>query len=93
MIQPAIVRDVRVDDALITFVLTDGREVSAPTIWSRRLSAASQSQRDHFEIEPEGLIVEWPDVDEHIGVWTLLGVLEEDAISAAGLKVLQPAVR
>jgi len=31
MIQPAIVRDVRVDDALITFVLTDGREVSAPT--------------------------------------------------------------
>lgn len=54
MIQPAIVRDVRVDDALITFVLTDGREVSAPTSWSRRLTAANPSQRDHFEIEPEG---------------------------------------
>jgi len=93
MIQPAIVRDVRVDDALITFILADGREVSAPTSWSRRLSAATQSQRDHFEIEPEGLIVEWPDLDEHVGVWTLLGVPEEDAMSAAGLKVLQPADR
>jgi len=93
MIQPAIVRDVRVDDGLITFVLADGREVSAPTSWSRRLSTASQSQRDHFEIEPEGLIVEWPDLDEHVGVWTLLGVPEEDAMSAAGLKVLQPADR
>ncbi len=92
MIQTAIVRDVRVDDALITFVLTDGREVSAPTYWSRRLSAASQPKRDHFEIEPGGLIVEWPDLDEHIGVWTLLGVLEEDALSAARLQVLQPAI-
>jgi hypothetical protein len=93
MIQSAVVRDVRVDDALITFVLADGRVVAAPTSWSRRLRMASQSQRDHFEIEPEGLIVEWPDLDEHVGVWTLLGVSEEDAMSAVGLKVLQPADR
>jgi hypothetical protein len=93
MIQSAIVRDVRVDDALITFVLADGRVVAAPTSWSRRLRTASQSQRDHFEIDPEGLIVEWPDLDEHVGVWTLLGVSEEDAMSAVGLKVLQPADR
>ena len=91
MIQTAIVCDVRVDDALITFVLADGREVSAPTKWSRRLSAATSAERAHFEIEPEGLIVVWPDVDEHIGVWTLLGVSEEDAMTAAGLVVVQPA--
>ena len=36
MNQPAVVRTVRVDDGLITFVLTDGREVSAPTSWSSR---------------------------------------------------------
>jgi hypothetical protein len=93
MIQPAIVRDVRVDDVLITFVLTDGREVSAPTAWSGRLRSATQPQRDHFEIEPEGLIVEWPDLDEHVGVWSLLGVSEEDAMAAAGLPVLQAADR
>lgn len=90
MIQAAVVRDARVDDALITFVLADGREVSAPTKWSRRLSAATSGERAHFEIEPEGLIVAWPDLDEHIGVWTLLGVSEEDAMAAIGLKVVQP---
>jgi Protein of unknown function (DUF2442) len=93
MIQPAIVRAVRVDDALITFVLADGREVSAPTAWSGRLRSATQTQRDHFEIEPEGLIVEWPDLDEHVGVWSLLGVSEEEAMVAAGLQVLQPVDR
>ena len=91
MIQPAIVRDVRVDHALITFVLSDGREISAPTSWSYRLTDASQEQRDHFEIEPEGLIVEWPEIDEHGGVWTLLGVTEEDAMLAVGLPLLEPA--
>lgn len=89
MIQPAIVRDVRVDDVLITFVLSDGRQVAAPTEWSDRLSRASQEQRDHFEVEPAGLIVAWPDLDEHIGVWTLLGVPEEEAMTAAGFKVLE----
>ena len=91
MIRSPVVRDVRVDDALITFVLADGREVAAPTTWSRRLARATSAQRAHFEIEPEGLVVAWPDLDEHIGVWTLLGVSEEDAMAAAGLKVVQPA--
>ncbi len=91
--QAAIVQDVRVDDSLITFVLADGREVAAPTTWSRRLSSATQAERDNFEIEPEGLIVAWPVLDEHVGVWTLLGVSEEDAMSAAGLKMLQSAER
>ena len=93
MIQPAIVRTVRVNDARIAFDLTAGRQVSAPTSWSGRLRSATQVQRDHFEIEPEGLIVEWPDLDEHVGVWSLLGVSEADAMVAAGLPVLQPADR
>ena len=91
MTRSPVVRDVRVDDALITFVLADGRVVGAPTTWSRRLARATAAERARFEIEPEGLIVAWPDVDEHIGVWTLLGVSEEDAIAAAELKVVQPA--
>jgi len=37
-----------------------------------------------------GLIVAWPDLDEHIGVWALHGVSEEDAMAAVGLKVVQP---
>lgn len=57
MIQPAIIRDVRV------------------------------------HVEPDGLIVEWPELDEHIGVWTLLGVPEEEVMMAAGLKVLGAAAK
>ena len=91
MIQPAVIRGARVNDELITFVRTDGREVSAPTAWSHRLSTAPQEQRDQFEIEPAGLIVEWPELDEHIGVWTLLGVSEEDAMAAVGFAVPEAA--
>jgi hypothetical protein len=93
MTRPAVVHHVRVDDELVTFVLADGREISAPTRWSRRLAAATPAERAAFEIESEGLIVAWPRIDEHIGVWTLLGVSEEEAFLAAGLEVFQPARR
>jgi hypothetical protein len=93
MTRPAIVHDVRVDDELITFVLEDGRVVSAPTRWSARLTAATRAERATFEIESEGLIVAWPTIDEHIGVWTLLGVSEEEAFIAAGLEVVEPTPR
>lgn len=84
---PAIIKDVRVDDQHITFVLTDGREVSAPTSWSERLTRATAAQRRTWEIGGFGTYVEWPAIDEHIGVWTLLGVPEDDALEAAGFKV------
>lgn len=91
MTTPAIVTDVRVTDALITFVLADGREVSAPTAWSPRLRSAAPGERHRFEILGDGLIVSWPDLDEDIGVWTLLGITEEEAIVAAGLELAAPA--
>jgi hypothetical protein len=85
MIQPAVVRAVRVSDDLITMSLEDGRELSAPTAWSQRLSSASAEAREHVVIDDDGMVVAWPDVDEHIGVWTLLGVSEEDVFAAAGV--------
>ena len=85
MIQPAVVRAVRVSHDLITMSLEDGRELSAPTAWSQRLSSASAEARGHFVIDEDGMVVAWPDVDEHIGVWTLLGVSEEDVFAAAGV--------
>ena len=90
---PAIITDVRVDDEHITFVLTDGREVSAPTSWSDRLTRATADQRRHWEIGKSRTHVEWPAIDEHIGVWTLLGVPEDDALEAAGFRVNRSVVR
>lgn len=83
MISPAIVKDVRVDDDLITFVLVDGREVSAPTSWSARLSLATPAERASWKVGGAGTHVEWPSIDEHVGVWTLLGVPEDEVLEAA----------
>lgn len=33
-----------------------------------------------------GTALHWPDVDEDIGFWTLLGVPEDLALEAAGLR-------
>jgi hypothetical protein len=68
MIQPALVAAARVDDERITFALVDGRELSLPTARSRRLASASPAERASFRVIGGGTVVEWPLVDEHIGV-------------------------
>ena len=83
----ALIRDVRVDDQQITFMLTDGREVSAPTSWSARLTRANSKQRSTWRLGGFGTHVEWPAIDEHIGLWTLLGVPEEEVLEAAGFDI------
>jgi hypothetical protein len=35
----------------------------------------------------------WTAIDEHIGLWTLLGVSEEDVMEAAGFDIEQNSVR
>lgn len=93
MISPAIITDVHVDDDLITFVLADGREVSAPRSWSVRLLRAGPAQRAIWNVGGAGTHVEWPVIDEHVGVWTLLGVPEDDVLEAAGFAMSRKAVR
>ncbi len=92
-VNTALIRDVRVDDQHITFILTDGREVSAPTSWSGRLTQATEKQRSTWRIGGFGTYVEWPAIDEHVGLWTLLGVPEEDVQEAAGFTVQRDKVR
>jgi hypothetical protein len=40
-----------------------------------------------------GTYAEWPGIDEHIGLWTLLGVSEEDVMEAAGFDMDRKSVR
>lgn len=89
----ALIKDVRVDDQQVTFILTDGREVSAPTSWSRRLTDATPKERATWRLGGFGTHVEWPSIDEHIGLWTLLGVSEEELMAAAGFGVGRRSVR
>ena len=64
----ARVKQVVVTDDLITFHLVDGRIVSVPLAWSWRLSEATPTQRDNYEIIGDGQGVHWPDIDEDLSV-------------------------
>jgi hypothetical protein len=81
---PIRITGVAVDDERIEFRLSDGRVISAPLTWSRRLLAASATERADFSISPSGTVVEWPAIDEHIALWSMLRVPEEVVLDAAG---------
>ncbi|MEM9906793.1 MAG: DUF2442 domain-containing protein [Cyanobacteria bacterium P01_D01_bin.44] len=48
--------------------LVDGRSLSIPLSWYPRLLYASQKARQNRELLGDGYAVEWPDLDEHIGI-------------------------
>ena len=83
----ATITGVHVDDQHIAVTLSDGRTVAVPTSWSPRLLEATDEQRADYRVDDLGIEVEWPSVDEHIGLWTLLGVPEEHVFQSAGFEV------
>jgi hypothetical protein len=64
----ARVKQASVTNDLITFHLVDGRIISVPLAWSWRLSDATPTQRDNYEIIGDGQGVHWPDIDEDLSV-------------------------
>jgi hypothetical protein len=48
--------------------LQDGRILSVPLAWYPRLQHATDSERQNWRLLGDGYAVEWPDLDEHIGV-------------------------
>jgi hypothetical protein len=50
----------------------DGRTISVPLSWYPRLLHGSPSERQNWQLLGEGYAIEWPDLDEHIGVDGLL---------------------
>jgi hypothetical protein len=52
--------------------LTDGRTLSVPLAWYPRLQHASEAERKNWQLLGEGYAIEWPDLDEHIGMDGLL---------------------
>jgi hypothetical protein len=63
---------VEVSDHRLTIHLTDGRTISVPLEWYPRLTHASRAERENWEILGEGYALEWPDLDEFIGVEGLI---------------------
>lgn len=70
-IEPAI-SGVVVSDEELTVNLADGRSISVPLAWYPRLLYASPKERDNWQLLGDGYAIEWPDLDEHIGIEGLL---------------------
>jgi len=66
------IKDVHINDEMITAYLMDGRIISVPLEWSWRLAEATPEQRRHFEIIGDGYGIHWPDIDEDISAEGML---------------------
>lgn len=52
--------------------LADGRSLVVPLVWYPRLMHGSRQERANWQLLGEGYAIEWPDLDEHIGMEGLL---------------------
>ena len=59
------------DDDLIAS-LADGRKVIVPLVWFPRLSKATKTQLENYELLGDGEGIHWPEIDEDLSVAGLL---------------------
>jgi hypothetical protein len=64
--------EVSVTEDDLTVRLADGRRISVPLAWYPRLLDATKDERSHWQLLGDGYAIEWPDIDEHIGLEGLL---------------------
>lgn len=74
---PPTIKAIRAINDRLIFVLDQDREASLPISASARLANATPAERNHWTIGPRGVSVRWPDVDEDIAIWEVLGIDED----------------
>lgn len=52
--------------------LSDGRSLLVPLSWYPRLYHATLAERNNWQLLGDGYAIEWPDLDEYIGIEGLL---------------------
>ena len=55
-----------------TVDLADGRRIIVPLAWYPRLLNASEAERNNWQLLGDGYAIEWPDLNERIGIEGLL---------------------
>lgn len=70
-VEPSVV-EVTFEGLQLSLDLADGRLIRIPLDWYPRLLHATQAERRNWRLLGEGYAVEWPDLDEHIGIEGLL---------------------
>lgn len=66
------VKNVRIDDDVISVDLMDGRSISVPLLWYPRLADASRKARENWQTSGGGYGIHWPDIDEDLSTEGLL---------------------
>jgi hypothetical protein len=69
--EPTVAAVTTTDEKLIVD-LADGRSLVIPLDWYPRLQHGSPAERQNWHLLGDGYAIEWPDLDEHIGVEGLL---------------------
>jgi Protein of unknown function (DUF2442) len=67
-----IVKSLAVSDETLAVFLDDGRQLTIPLSWYPRLEQGSKQERSNWKILGGGYAIEWPGLDEHIGIEGLL---------------------
>ena len=67
-----IAANVNVTEDDLEVNLSDGRRILVPLAWYPRLLYASPVERQNWQLLGDGYAIEWPDLDEHIGIEGLL---------------------
>jgi hypothetical protein len=65
--EPAAIK-VAVTDEKLAVDLADGRTLLVPLGWYPRLKHATELERENWRLLGDGYAIEWPDIDEHIGI-------------------------
>lgn len=66
------VKDVRLNEDVLSVDLMDGRTISVPLAWYPRLLHATAEQRNNWKVAGAGFGIHWPDLDEDLSVEGLL---------------------
>jgi len=64
--------DLAISESDLNVELADGRRLVIPLEWYPRLLNGSPRERQHWRLLGDGYAIEWPDLDEHIGIEGLL---------------------
>jgi len=66
------VKNVSIEEDMLTVSLLDGRIISVPLAWYPRLFNADKNKLQHWEIAGGGYGIYWPEIDEDLNTEGLL---------------------
>ncbi|KOR32932.1 hypothetical protein TI05_04150 [Achromatium sp. WMS3] len=71
----------RFDDRYLHVELEDGRIISTPISWYKKLQSASLLQLQNYQFICRGTGIEWPEMDYHLSIESMLIYHEEKQVA------------